>query len=66
MAKPVEYWVEGGTFRKFLGAHYLPLDGDPNQFVIGDIIHPDHDEGDAVLEALNLLNAARLSPDRIQ
>jgi len=66
VAKPVEYWVEGGTFRKLLGAHYFPVDGGSNQFVIGDIVDPDHDERDAVLEALNLLNAARLSPDRIR
>ena len=64
MADPVEYWVEGGNFRSFVGAHYLPPDGGPNQFVIGDTVHPALAERDAVLEALNLLNVARLSPDR--
>jgi hypothetical protein len=62
--EPVEYWVESGIFRKFLGAHYFPPDGGPNQFVIGDVVHPGRAERDAVLAALNLLDNARLSPGR--
>lgn len=66
MARPTEYWVESGTFRTFLGTHYFSPDGGPNQLVIGDVIHPDQDERDAVLEALSLLNTARLSPGRVR